>query len=93
MDALATEGTTLAIVQLVSFVLLVVGGVRALNARTRAAWRLLVVAHAVQVVLSVYWAVRLVMLLDEAPGRTAGDRSSRSPCSSPPARWSRSACC
>jgi hypothetical protein len=66
VDALATEGTTLAIVQLVSFVLLVAGGVRALNARTRAAWRLLVAAHAVQVVLSIYWAIRLSMLLDEA---------------------------
>jgi hypothetical protein len=66
VDALATEGTTLAVVQLVSFVLLVAGGVRALTARTPAAWRLLVVAHAVQVVLSVYWAIRLSMLLDEA---------------------------
>jgi hypothetical protein len=66
VDALATEGTTLAVVQLVSFALLVAGGVRALTARTRAAWRLLVVAHAVQVVLSVYWAIRLSVLLDEA---------------------------
>jgi hypothetical protein len=71
VDALATEGTTLAIVQLVSFVLLVAGGVRALNARTRGAWRLLVAAHAVQVVLAIYWAIRLSMLLDEA-GPDAG---------------------
>jgi hypothetical protein len=68
VDALATEGTTLAIVQLVSFVLLVVGGIRALNARTRGAWRLLLVSHAVQVALSVYWAVRLSMIFDDVPG-------------------------
>jgi hypothetical protein len=65
-DALATEGTVVAIVQLVSFVLLVAGGIRALNARTQGAWWLLVAAHVVQVLLSVYWAVRLTMLLDGA---------------------------
>jgi hypothetical protein len=71
-DALATEGTVLAIVQLVSFVLLVGAGIRALNARTRGAWRLLVAAHVVQVLLSVYWAVRLAMLLDGAGSDGAG---------------------
>jgi hypothetical protein len=71
-DALATEGTTVAIVQLVSFVLLVAGGIRALNARTQGAWRLLVVAHVVQVLLSIYWAVRLTMLLDGAGPDGAG---------------------
>ena len=72
VDALATEGTTLAIVQLVSFVLLVGGGVRALNARTRGAWQLLLVALAVQLVLALYWAVRLTMILDDAPGPASG---------------------
>jgi hypothetical protein len=68
VDALATEGTTLAAVQLVSSVLLVVGGIRGLNGRTPGAWRLLLVAHAVQVVLSVYWAARLTVVFDDAPG-------------------------
>jgi hypothetical protein len=71
-DALATEGTVVAIVQLVSFVLLVGAGIRALNARTRGAWLLLVVAHVVQVLLSVYWAVRLSVLLDGAGAEGAG---------------------
>jgi hypothetical protein len=68
VNALATEGTTLAIVQMVSFVLLVVAGIRALNARTLGAWRLLLVSHAVQLALSVYWAVRLSMIFDDVPG-------------------------
>ena len=68
MNALATEVGVLAIVQLVSVVLLVAAGIRALSARTRAAWLLTVAAHAVQVVLAVYWAVRLVTLMNEAPG-------------------------
>jgi hypothetical protein len=68
VDALATEGTTLAVVQLVSSVLLVAAGIRALTARTPGAWRLLLVAHAVQVALSVYWAARLSMVFDDVPG-------------------------
>ena len=92
VDALATEGTALAIVQLVSFVLLVAGGIRALNARTRTAWRLLSSSHAVQVVLSLYWAVRLSMIFDDVPGPDGEGPLVRSPCSSPPARWSRSGC-
>jgi hypothetical protein len=68
IDALATEGTALAIVQLLSAVVLVGAGVWSLNARSRGAWRLLVAAHAVQVALAVYWAVRLVALVSEAPG-------------------------
>jgi hypothetical protein len=72
VDALATEGTTLAIVQILSFVLLVVGGIRALNARTQGAWRLLLVSHAVQVALAVYWAVRLSMIFGDLPGPDGG---------------------
>jgi hypothetical protein len=71
-DALAREGTVIAVVQLVSFVLLVAGGIRALMARSRAAWGLLVAAHVIQVVLSLYWAVRLTMLIDGPSGPDAG---------------------
>jgi hypothetical protein len=70
-SALATEGRVLALVQLVSAILLVLAGTLALSRRTRPIWRLLVVAHAVQVLLSVYWAVRLVMLVDEPAGSGA----------------------
>jgi len=68
MESLATEVTVLAIVQLVSVVLLIVAGIRVLSSRTRAAWLLAVAAHGVQIVLAVYWAVRLVTLVNEAPG-------------------------
>jgi hypothetical protein len=59
VEALATEGTVLAVVQLVSVVVLIGAGVWALNSRRRGAGLLLVVALAVQVVLSAYWLVRL----------------------------------
>jgi hypothetical protein len=68
VDSLTTEGTVLAIVQLLSVVLLVTAGIRALSARTRAAWLLTVAAHAVQIVLAGYWAIRLVTLLNDIPG-------------------------
>ena len=68
MSALATEVTVLAVIQVVSAFLLVAAGIRALSARTGAAWLLVVGAHAVQVVLAVYWAVRLITLMNEAPG-------------------------
>lgn len=71
-DGLAREGTVIALVQLVSFLLLVAGGIRALVARTRRAWRLLLAAHVVQVVLSLYWAIRLTMLIDGTSGPDAG---------------------
>jgi hypothetical protein len=60
IDALATEGTALAIVQLVSAVLLIGAGVWALNSRRRGAGLLLAVALGFQVVLAGYWAVRLL---------------------------------
>jgi hypothetical protein len=66
VDALATEGTVLAVVQLASAALLIAAGIRALSARTRAAWLLLVAATALQVLLALYWVVRLGMLLDGA---------------------------
>jgi hypothetical protein len=68
VQALATEGTVLAVVQLVSVVVLVVGGIAALNRRSRLAGLLLVAAHAVQVVLVVYWTVRLLAVLGDVPG-------------------------
>jgi hypothetical protein len=68
MQALATEGTVLAVVQLVSAVLLVVAGIAALNRRTGLAWLLLLGAHAVQVVLAVYWTVRMLVVLGDVPG-------------------------
>jgi hypothetical protein len=64
-NALASEGTVLAIVQLLSAVLLVAAGIWALNTRAPGARRLLVAAHAVQVALSLYWAVRLAVLFDD----------------------------
>jgi hypothetical protein len=66
--SLATEGTVLAVVQLFSVALLVVGGVLALNRRTLTASRLLAGAHVVQVVLALYWAGRLLDVLGDLPG-------------------------
>jgi hypothetical protein len=60
VGALATEGTVLAVVQLVSAVVLVGAGLWALNTRRRGAWLLLMAALAVQVLLAGYWAVRLM---------------------------------
>ncbi|WP_448623794.1 hypothetical protein [Geodermatophilus sp. URMC 64] len=68
MGALATEGVVLGIVQVASAVLLVVGGVMALNTRKRRALVVLVAGFAVQVLLCLYWAVRLSALADEIPG-------------------------
>lgn len=67
-DALATEGRVLATVGLVSAVLLVIAGVAALNGRSRRVWLLVMVAHAVQVVLSGYWLVRLLSVFDSVGG-------------------------
>ena len=59
VEALATEGTVVAIVQLVSAVLLIGAGVWALNTRHRRAGLLLGASLAVQVLLAAYWLVRL----------------------------------
>ena len=69
---LATEGTILSLLQVVSAVVLVVGGVVVLNRRTHGAWVLLVVAHVLQVALAVYWAARLTGLVGDAPGSVGG---------------------
>jgi hypothetical protein len=72
VDSLTREGTVLAIVQLLSVVLLVTAGIRALGARTRVSWLLVLAAHGIQVLLAVYWAVRLVSLMNDFPGGGPG---------------------
>jgi hypothetical protein len=72
VDSLTREGTVMAIVQLLSVVLLVTAGIRALSARTRVSWLLVVAAHGVQLLLAVYWAVRLVSLMNDFPGGGPG---------------------
>ena len=72
LDSLTREGTVLAIVQLLSVVLLVIAGIRALTARTRLSWLLALAAHGSQIVLAIYWAVRLVSLMHDLPGTGPG---------------------
>lgn len=72
LASLTREGTVLAIVQLLSVVLLVTAGVRALAARTRSSLLLVLAAHGVQIVLAAYWAVRLVSLVNDFPGGGPG---------------------
>jgi hypothetical protein len=72
VDSLTREGTVLAIVQLLSVVLLVTAGIRALGARTQVSWLLAVAAHGIQIMLAVYWAVRLVTLMHDFPGGGPG---------------------
>jgi hypothetical protein len=71
VEALATEATVLAIVQIGSVLLLIGAGIWALNSRRREAGLLLAVALAVQVVLAAYWLVRLQSEL----GGSGGDGS------------------
>ncbi|NEK84416.1 hypothetical protein GCU60_01375 [Blastococcus saxobsidens] len=59
-------GTTLAIIQIGTVVLLVVGGILALTRRSRVAFATVVTAHAVQVALALYWLMRLNDLLGPA---------------------------
>jgi hypothetical protein len=68
--ALVTEGAVLAIVQAVSVPLLIAVGVLALNRRSRAAWLGLLGGHAAQLVLAVYWAIRLQTVVGDIPGAT-----------------------
>jgi hypothetical protein len=67
-DGLAVEGSVLASIQVASAGFLVFAGIRALMRRTVWAWRLLVAALAVQVVIAVYWLVRLIEFDRELPG-------------------------
>jgi hypothetical protein len=61
--ALAAEAGTLAVVQLVSVVVLVAGGILALTRRSPLARWTLVAAFALQLTLAAYWAVRLLTVL------------------------------
>ncbi|WP_409332282.1 hypothetical protein [Trujillonella humicola] len=71
-QSIADEARVLAWVQFASVVLLVAAGVLALNRRDRRAWTALVAALAVQVLLALYWAVRIVGVLDDLPGPNDG---------------------
>jgi hypothetical protein len=71
VTGLSTEGTVVGIVQIASAVLLIVGGVLVLNSRRRRSLIVLVVAFAVQVLLCIYWAVRLSVLTSDLPGSNA----------------------
>ena len=71
-EALAREGQALALVQVLSVVALVVGGILALSRATRAAWLVLLAALGVQLVLALYWAVRLADLVTAVPGSGDG---------------------
>jgi hypothetical protein len=68
VSQLASEGTVVGIVQVASAVLLIVGGVLVLNSRRRRSLVVLVVAFAVQVLLCIYWAVRLSVIASDLPG-------------------------
>ncbi|NYJ07796.1 hypothetical protein [Petropleomorpha daqingensis] len=68
VSQLAGEGTVVGIVQVASAVLLIVAGVLALNSRRRRSLVVLVVGFAVQVLLCIYWAVRLSVIASEIPG-------------------------
>ncbi len=65
---LAAEGEVLALVQLLSVVPLVVGGILVLTKRSRGAWLTLVVALALQVLITLYWVLRLSGGLGEGLG-------------------------
>jgi hypothetical protein len=64
---LVTEGTVLAIIQVLSVVALLTAGALALARRSRLAWGVVLAAAVLQVVLSGYWALRLPALLSDLP--------------------------
>jgi hypothetical protein len=66
--ALADEARVLAWVQFASCVALLAAGVLALTRRDRGTWLAVLVALGVQVLLSLYWAVRIVGLLSDVRG-------------------------
>jgi hypothetical protein len=73
VSPLAREATVLAVVQVVSAVALVAGGALALGGRRRGLLPVLVGALSVQILLALYWAVRLNSVGNDI---TAGDGSS-----------------
>ncbi|WP_091943736.1 hypothetical protein [Trujillonella endophytica] len=66
--ALADEARVLAWVQFASCVALVTAGVLALTRRDRGTWLALLGALGVQVLLALYWAIRIVGLLGDVRG-------------------------
>lgn len=62
---LVVEGTVLTVVQLLSVVALVLGGLLALGRRSRLARGVVLASAAVQVALAGYWATRLPTLLSD----------------------------
>jgi hypothetical protein len=68
IQSLTTEITVLAVLQAASVVLLIVAGFRAFSVRSRAAWRLAVAAHALQIGIALYWLVRLAPAMNLDPG-------------------------
>ncbi len=66
--AIADEMRVLAWVQFASVVALVAAGVVALNRRDRGSWLGLLAVLGVQVLLALYWAVRIVGVLADIPG-------------------------
>jgi hypothetical protein len=70
-DALVTEGVVVTVVQMLSAVALVVGGILVLNQRSRPSWLTLLVALAAQLVIALYWLVRL-STLDAFTGEVVG---------------------
>ncbi|SFP37513.1 hypothetical protein SAMN05660464_2972 [Geodermatophilus dictyosporus] len=70
-ESLVTEATVLSVVQLLSAVALVVGGVLVLNRRGRASWATLLGGLGAQLAIALYWAVRL-LTLDGLAGGVSG---------------------
>ena len=68
LGRLATEARVVAVVQLVSAVALVVGGLLALHRRNRGSWLALLGVFGLQVALAVYWAVRVSAVVNDLPG-------------------------
>jgi hypothetical protein len=69
VQGLAGEGTVLAWLQLASVLLLVAGGVLALGRRRRRpAWLVLAGALIAQIVLALYWGLRLESLTSDVAG-------------------------
>ena len=73
MAAVASEGRVLALVQLLSVVPLVIGGIVVLTRRSRGAWWLLVAALAVQVLIALYWLLRLTGAVGDGLGTPEAD--------------------
>jgi hypothetical protein len=61
-EALVSEAVVVTVLQLLSAVALVVGGILVLNRRSRSSWLTLLVAFGVQLALALYWVVRLSSL-------------------------------